>query len=89
MNIQRTNSYLNNVIRKYRKNTKTTETEAEILYYQYEQIIFIFDPQEFKNEKIATSEIKSYYEKVVENVMKDIEDTPFLEMTVCDYDSGT
>ena len=86
MNIQRTYMIMNDTIQKHRRNTKTTKTNAEILYYLYEQNIFLFDPQEINNGKIKTTEIKSYYEKEAGNIMKEIDDTPFLESIICDDD---
>ena len=38
MNIQRTYLYLVDIIQKHRRNTKTTKTNAEILYYLFELI---------------------------------------------------
>jgi hypothetical protein len=89
MNIQRSYMYLINVIHKYRKNTQTTKSNAEILYYLFEQNIFLFNPQEFNNGKITTVEIMSYYQKEVENIMKEIDDTLFLENIICDADHLT
>jgi hypothetical protein len=86
MNIQRTYRYLIDMIQRHRKITKTTKTNAEILYYLYEHNVFLFDPQEINNEKMTTHEIKSYFEKTAENMMREIDDTPFLEDIVCDDD---
>jgi hypothetical protein len=72
MNIQRTYLYLIDIIQKHRRNTKTTKTNAEILYYLFEHNIFLFDPQQINNGKMTTNEIMSYYEKEVENMMKEI-----------------
>ena len=46
MNIQRTYLYLIDIIQKHRRNTKTTKTNAEILYYLFEHNIFLFEPQQ-------------------------------------------
>jgi hypothetical protein len=86
MNIQRTYLYLIDIIQKHRKNTKTTKTNAEILYYLFEHNIFLFDPQQINNGKLTTIEIMSYYQKETENIMKEIDDTPFLENLICDDD---
>jgi hypothetical protein len=86
MNIQRTYLYLIDIIQKHRKNTKTTKTNAEILYYLFEHNIFLFDPQQINNGKLTTIEIMSYYQKEAENIMKEIDDTPFLENLICDDD---
>ena len=86
MNIQR--SYLNliDIIQKYRRNTKTTKTNAEILYYLFKHNIFLFDPQQINNGQLKQIEIMSYYEKEAENIIKQIDDSPFLENIVCDDD---
>jgi hypothetical protein len=86
MNIQRTYLYLIDIIQKHRRNTKTTKTNAEILYYLFEHNIFLFDPQQFNNGKLTTIDIFSYYQKEAENIMKEIDDTPFLENLICDDD---
>ena len=86
MNIQRSYLYLIDIIQKHRRNTKTTKTNAEILYYLFEHNIFLFDPQQINNGKMTTIEIMSYYQKEAENIMKEIDDTPFLENLICDDD---
>ena len=86
MNIQRTYLYLINIIQKHRKNTKTTKTNAEILYYLFEHNIFLFDPQQINNGNLTTNVIMSYYQKEAENIMKEIDDTPLLENLICDDD---
>jgi len=86
MNIQRTYLYLINIIQKHRKNTKTNKTNAEILYYLFEHNIFLFNPEQINNGKMTTIEIMSYYQKEAENIMNEIDDTPFLENLICDDD---
>lgn len=86
MNIQRTYLYLIDIIQKHRRNTKTTKTNAEILYYLFENNIFLFDPQQINNGKMTTIEIMSYYQKEAENIMKEIDDTLLLENLICDDD---
>uniref|UniRef100_A0A6C0AQZ1 Helicase ATP-binding domain-containing protein n=1 Tax=viral metagenome TaxID=1070528 RepID=A0A6C0AQZ1_9ZZZZ len=86
MNIQRTYLYLVDIIQKHRRNTKTSKTNAEILYYLFEHNIFLFDPEQINNGKLTTIEIMSYYQKEAENIMKEIDDTPFLENLICDDD---
>jgi len=86
MNIQRTYLYVIDVIQKHRKNTKTTKTNAEILYYLFEQNIFLFDPHQINNGKLRNLEIRSYYQKEVENMMNLIDDTFLLENIICDDD---
>ena len=84
MNIQRSYTFLINLIQKYRKSIHTSKSNAEILYYLFEQNIFLFDPHQFNNGKIITADIISYYQKEAENIMKVIDDTPFLENIECD-----
>lgn len=86
MNIQRTYLYLVDIIQKHRRNTKTTKTNAEILYYLFEHNIFLFEPQQINNGKLTTIEIMSYYQKEAGNIMKEIDDIPFLENIICDDD---
>lgn len=86
MNIQRTYMCLIDIIHKHRRNTKTTKTNSEILYYLFEHNIFLFDPQNINNGKLTTIDIMSYYQKEVENLMKEIDDTPFLESLSCNDD---
>jgi hypothetical protein len=89
MNIQRTYLYLIDIIQKHRKNmksTKSTKTNAEILYYLFEHNIFLFDPQEINNGKMTTVEIMSYFKMEVENIMKNIDDTCLLENLECNDD---
>jgi site-specific DNA-methyltransferase (adenine-specific) len=84
MNIQRSYLYLIDMIQKHRRHTKTTKTNAEILYYLFKNNIFLFDPQQINNGKMTTIEIMSFYQKEAENIMKEIDDTPFLEDLSCD-----
>jgi len=86
MNIQRTYSYLIDIIQNHRRNTRTTKSNAEILYYLFEQNIFIFDPQQINNGTLKTIDIVSYYNNVAENMMKVIDDALILEQIVCDDD---
>jgi len=84
MNVQRTYLYILDVLQKHRKNTKTKETNAEILYYLYTHNVFLFDPQEFNNGNVKISEIMDYYEKETHNLLREIDDTRILENIVCD-----
>lgn len=86
MNIQRTYLYLIDTIQKHRIHTKTTKTNAEILYHLFEHNVFLFDPQHIHNGKCTTIEIMSYYQKEAENIIKEIDDTPFLENITCGDD---
>ena len=84
MNIQRTYTCLNDIIQRYRKNSKTTKTNSEILYYLYEQRIFLFNPQEFNYGRTKECEIKSFYQKESENIIKELDDSYFLDNIICD-----
>ena len=86
MNIQRSYLFVIDLIQKYRKNTKTTKTNAEILYYLYEHNIFKFDPQQFNNGKVRIIEIMSFYQKESEKIIASIDDTILLENIICDDD---
>lgn len=86
MNIQRTYLYLIDIVQKHRKTTKTNKTNAQILYYLFEHNIFLFDPQNINNGKMTQCEIMSYYEQETKNIMKEIDDTPFLEHLICNDD---
>ena len=87
MNIQRVYLFLNDKILKFRRNTKTTKTNAEILYYMYEHNMFLFDPQHFiNNKKMRECDIMSYYKIQTENSMNMIDDTHILEKIICDDD---
>ena len=86
MNVQRTYMILNDIIQKHRKITKTKKTNAEILYYLFEQNIFLFDPHEFKNGVTKIDDIKSYYDSIAVDLMKELDDTLILENLICDED---
>lgn len=87
MNIQRTYLFLNDIIHKHRKITKTTKTNGEILKYLYENNVFLFNPTEINNGKIKTFEITEYYNKEAQNILSNIDDTNLLnEIIVADDD---
>jgi hypothetical protein len=90
MNIQRTYLYLNNIIHRHRKITKTgcfLKTNGEILKYLYDHKIFLFNPSEINNGKVKTFEITSYYNKEAENILNNIDDSNLLnEIVVVDED---
>jgi site-specific DNA-methyltransferase (adenine-specific) len=86
MNIQRTYMILMDRIQTYRRITKTTKTNAEILYYLHEHNIFLFDPQQFNNGKIRSIDIMSYYESETTMMMLQIDDTYLLEQIECNDD---
>ena len=86
LNIQRVYLYLNDMIHRHRRNTKTVKTNAEILQYYFEHNIFLFDPQQINNGKLTRVQIASFYEKEADNIMKEIDDTLILEQIICDDD---
>jgi len=86
MNIHRTYLYLIDIIQTYRKYTKTTNTNAEILYYLFEHNIFLFDPHQINNGKLKSIEIMTYYQNEANKIINEIDDTPFLENIICDDD---
>jgi hypothetical protein len=86
MNIQRTYSYINDIIQKHRKVTKTTMSNAEILKFLYENNIFLFDPHRLNYGKVKTMEILSYYDKECEKMIEQIDDTYILENIECEID---
>ena len=87
MNIQRTYLYLNNIIHRHRKITKTNKTNGEIMKYLYDHKIFLFNPSEINNGTVKTFEITSYYNKEAENILNNIDDTNLLnDIIVVDED---
>jgi hypothetical protein len=86
LNIQRTYLYLNDMIHRHRRTTKTTRTNAEILQYYFEHKIFLFDPQQINNGKLTTVQIMTYYKNEADNIMRQIDDTLILEQIICDDD---
>jgi hypothetical protein len=84
LNIQRTYLYLNDMIHRHRRNTKTVKTNAEILQYYFEHKIFLFNPQQINNGKFTRVQITSFYEEEADKIMKEIDDTLILEQIVCD-----
>ena len=45
----------------------------------YTNNIFIFNPQEFNNGRTKEIEIKSFYQKESENIIKELDDSYFLD----------
>jgi hypothetical protein len=87
MNIQRTYLYLNDIIHKHKRITKTTKTNGEIIKYLYDHNVFLFNPSEISNGKISSFDITSYYNKEAENILLNIDDTELLNnIIVCDDD---
>ena len=87
MNIQRTYLYLNDIIHKHKRITKTTKTNGEIIKYLYDHNIFLFNPSEISNGKVSSFDITSYYNKEAENILLNIDDTELLNnIIVCDDD---
>ena len=86
MNIQRTYLFMNDLVHQHRQSSGTKKNNAEILYYLYEQNIFLFDPHEFNNGIAKTVDIKSYYDTESTNMLAELDDTRILEDIVCDDD---
>ena len=86
MNIQRTYLFMNDLVHQHRQSSGTKKNNAEILYYLYEQNIFLFDPHEFNNGIAKTVDIKSYYENEATEMLAELDDTRILENIVCDDD---
>ena len=86
MNIQRSYTYLMDMVQRHRISTKTLMTNTAILYYLFQQNIFLFDPQEFNNGMVTEHVILSYYEKAAAEMLKQIDDTAVLENIVCEDD---
>jgi len=86
MNIQRTYLYLNEILHKHKRITKTTKTNAEILEYLYRHNIFLFNPNEFTNGNIKDYEILEYYKKETDNMLGIFDDSNLLEDIVIDDD---
>ena len=86
MNIQRSYLVLLDKINNFRKITKKDMSNVEILYYLYKYNIFLFDPLHYNNNNFKDIEIKSYYQKEVQNMMKEIDDTLLLENIICNDD---
>jgi hypothetical protein len=87
MNIQRTYNFLFHLVIEYRKMTKSAKTTEEILYYLYEQNIFLFDPQEYGHAEgfgtYKNIEIQKYFEKVSLDMVVEL-DTYLLNSIVTD-----
>ena len=84
MNIQRTYSYVLDKINRFRKYSKTKKTNAEILVYLHEIKMFLFNPHEFNNGRIAQKEILSYYESEMSRMIETIDDQTILDKILCD-----
>jgi hypothetical protein len=86
MNVQRTFILLNSMLHDYRRNTKTTKSNAEILYYWFENNMFLFDPQQFNNGSMNPVNIYGYYQEIVQEMVNVLDDNHILENLVCDDD---
>ena len=83
MNIQRTYSYLNNIVQKHKRTMKSKMTNAEVLLYFYVHNIFLFDPNHFDG-TMNIKDIESYYQKESAKMINDVDDTECLDSFVCD-----
>ncbi len=86
MNVQRTYSYILDMIHKHRKSSPTKKSNAEILQYLFENNIFLFDPQQIENGNMTTTKILSYYETECDNMLKSIDDSYLLDGIECNDD---
>jgi len=86
MNVQRTYSYINDMIHKHRKSSPTKKSNAEILQYLFENNIFLFDPNQIDNGNMTTSEILSYYQQECSNMLRSLDDSYLLDGIECNDD---
>jgi hypothetical protein len=88
MNIQRSYQYLLHMIHRHRTTTKSTQSNAEILYYLYTHNVFLFDPQELSKGNLSSEDIMDFYQKESVEMMKHAmdDDTEWLEQIVCNDD---
>jgi hypothetical protein len=89
MNIQRTYSYVLDIIQNYKKCVKKNDNIEDILYYLYETKIFLFNPQEFNYGKCIVENIKNYYKNISVSIideLKNITDKELLEDIECNDD---
>lgn len=88
MNIQRSYSYLLDVIHKHRKSNPSNKSYAEIVKYLFENNIFLFDPHRLKNGSMNMKpvEILSYYQGECDKMMRELDDSYLLEGIECNDD---
>lgn len=86
MNLQRSYLTLSELVRNYRKYTRTTMNNADILKYMYTNNIFIFNPQEFNFGNCKKSVITNYYNQEINNMKKYLNEEKLLEGITCDDD---
>ena len=87
MNIQRTYLLLADILHRYKRNTKTAQTNAEILHYLYTQNVFLFDPQAINQGKMKTADMQAYFVKEAELMMQSVtDDTKILDRICCEGD---
>ena len=88
MNIQRSYSYLLDVIHKHRKSNPSNKSYAEILQYLFKNNIFLFNPHRLKNGSMNMKplEILSYYQGECDKMMREVDDSYLLEGIECGDD---
>jgi hypothetical protein len=88
MNIQRSYSYLLDVIHKHRKSNPSNKSYAEIVKYLFENNIFLFDPHRLKNGSMNMKplEILQYYQGECDKMMREVDDSYLLEGIECNDD---
>ena len=88
MNIQRSYSYLLDVIHKHRKSNPSKKSYAEILQYLFKNNIFLFNPNRLKNGSMNFKpvEILEYYQGECDKMMREVDDSYLLEGIECNDD---
>jgi hypothetical protein len=87
MNIQRTYLLLADMLHRYKRNTKTKQSNAEILHYLYTQNVFLFDPQAVNQGKMKTVDMHAHFLKEAELMIQSVTDyTKILDDICCDGD---
>jgi hypothetical protein len=88
MNIQRSYSYLLDVIHKHRKSNPSKKSYAEILQYLFKNNIFLFNPNRLKNGSMNFKpvEILEYYQGECDKMMREVDDSYLLDGIECNDD---
>ena len=73
MNIQRSYRTLSETIKQYQVGTKKEWSYKEILLYLYQHKLFLWDDEEFNNGEMLPIEIETYFEKLSDTIINDID----------------
>lgn len=86
MNIQRTYTFVLDKLHQYRHATNTTKTYTEILQYMFKRNIFLFNPHEINFGNIQIDEIRTYYKRQIDEIMKSgvVNDSVLLDQILCE-----